>query len=117
MGKTKGYMPFWGEFLLCAFFTLGMLAQVIYELTRELLFLALMGAMVVTFSIGMLWVAIKKRKIRIKKGGILGLFLLGVSSFMTEWIWVMLCMVLLGGGLILYDVVSKRGLSDAERGD
>ena len=114
MSKIKRYLPFWGEFLLFLSLTLGMLAQVIYEIANELLFLILMGAMVVPSATGMLWVAIKKHRVRLEKRGILGLFLLIFSSFLTNWVWVMLCITLLGGGLILYDLASKRHISDEE---
>ena len=121
MSETEKYMPFWGEFLLWLLSTLAMLTYLICILTRELLLLILTFALFVPLAPGLIWCMIKEYKSRVGKKGFLGYFLLATSillllasNSMIEWIWVELCFVLLGGGLVLYDIASKRNLRNVE---
>jgi len=117
MSETKRYMPFWGEFLLFLLLTLVILALVIYDVTKESLLVILIAVMVAPLILGTFFVAIEEYELRLEKRGLLGFLLIFVSSFITDWLWVKLCLVLLGGGLVLYDITSKKDLSNAERGD
>jgi hypothetical protein len=118
MSETRKHLPFWGEFLTALLITLGLLGQVIYDLTEEPMILTLTLASIVILIPGILWFCIRERglgsKSRIEIRRYLGFFLLFLSLFMTEWIWVKLCITLLGAGLILYDIASKRDLLIAD---
>ena len=124
MSKIKRYLPFWEEFLFYLIIALGMLMHLISRLTKELLFSILTLVIIVALVLGSFWISIEEYELRLGKKGFLGGLLLCVyslllpsSNSMTGWIWVELCMVLLASGLILYDIASKRDLSNAERGD
>jgi type II secretory pathway component PulF len=70
--------------------------------------------MLVPLIPGVFFLVIEEYEFRLEKRGLLGFLLLFVSDFITDWLWVKLCMILLGGGLMLYDIASKRNLPDAE---
>ena len=99
-----------------------MLILFISALMGELSLFFLGFAMLVILTPGALWCGIKEYESRVGKKGILGFLLIYVCSFMilgaldstNVWNWVKLCLVLLGGGLILYDIASKRHISDEE---
>ena len=114
MSETKRYMPFWGEFLLFLLLTSVILALAIYDVTKESLLVILIAIMVAPLILGIFFVAIEEYDLRLEKRGFLGFLLIFVSSFITDWLWVKLSMVLLGGTIMLYDVASKRNISDEE---
>ena len=117
MSETERYAPFWIEVLLCLLLPMAMLAGVLCVLTEEFLILIVMLAMVSLFAPVAIWHIYKEYKSRLGIKWVFGFLLILFANFMTEWIWVKLCLVLLGGGLMLYDIASKRSLSDAELGE
>ena len=122
MSETKRCAPFWREFPIWLLGTLGMLILFISALMGELSLFFLGFAMLVILTPGALWCGIKEYESRLGKKGILGFLLFYVCNFMilgaldsmNAWNWVKLCLVLLGAGLILYDIASKRDLSVAD---
>jgi len=118
MGKTKKQPRFWGKFLGALLITLVALGQVIYDLTKEPFIHILMFASAAILLLGMLCVGHKEFSLRnlfkfnLRKRWLLGFVLLAFSFFMTEWIWVKLCLILLGGGLMLDDTIPKRDGSE-----
>ena len=114
MSETKRYMPFWMKFLLFLTPVLLVLTLMAFILTGELLIFILTAPICFALTLGMIWVTHKKYESRIGTRGVMGYLLLLVAMFMFEWIWVELCLVLLGSGVMLYDIVSKRDLSDAD---
>lgn len=114
MSETERYMPFWGEVLIYLAPSLFILTLALYTLTKELLIIYLMCALMVAFLMGLMWATHNANKSRLGIRGILGFLLIFFSNFVSEWIWVQLCLVLLGSGVMLYDVTSKRNLPDAE---
>lgn len=114
MSETERYIPFCVELLVYLVPILFLLLTVIYIFTEKFLIVILGFAIATVFLIGVIWITLKKYKSRLGKGGILGYLLLLGSNFMTEWIWVQLCLGFLGSGLMIYDITSKRNLPDAE---
>lgn len=123
MGKTKKPPRFWGKFLADLLITLGALGQAIYDFTKDPFIHILMFASVVILLPVILCVGFREYSLRslfrfnLRKRGLLGFFLIAFSFFMTEWIWVRLCLILLGGGLMLDDSVPRRNHSDEKRGE
>lgn len=114
MSETERYIPFWREFLFYLLFTLFILTLVIYALTEELLIFILTFTFAAALVVVVIWITHKEHKSRLGKRGILGYLLIFFSNFMFQWIWVAVCIALLGSAIMLYDVASKRNLSDAE---
>ncbi len=114
MSETERYMPFWGEVLLYLLVALLMLTMMIFALTEEILIFLLAFPIAAAFLIGIIWITHKEYKSKLGKRGILGVLLIFFSNFVSEWIWVQLCLFLLGSGVMLYDVASKRNLPVAE---
>ena len=117
MNETERYAPFRVEFLIYLTPVLLVLALVIFKSTGEFLFVNLMFFIVAAFILGWSWFIHKEYEPRLGKRGALGCLLLFFSYLMDEWIWVQLCLALLGSGLMLYDIASKREISDTERGE
>jgi hypothetical protein len=117
MSETERYMSVWGEILLVLPLVLSLLTHLIYVLTGELLTLVLMFVMIGLLASTGFWVIARKHKLRPEKRGAPGLFLILVSIHLTVWIWVKVCLVLLGGVLVHYGFSSKRARSQAQNGE
>ncbi len=123
MGKTKKPPRFQGEFLETLLIVLFILGTVIYDLTKEPLIYILMFASAAILLPGILWFGIREYHLRflfrfkLRKWWLLGFLLLFVSFSMIDWIWVKLCLVLLAGGLMLYDTIPRKYLRNVKRGE
>ena len=114
MSETERYMSVWGEILLVLLFALSLLTHVIYAITEEFLIFVLMFVMIGLLAATGFWVIARMHKLRPEKRGVPGLFLILVSIHLTVWIWVKVCLVLLGGVLVYYGFASKRALSQTQ---